>query len=31
MNENAELSPELALRLEKAFHLNMDMLMRIQA
>jgi antitoxin HigA-1 len=27
----AALSPEMALRLEKAFHLNVDMLLRMQA
>lgn len=31
VNEKAALSPEIALRLEKAFHLNMDMLLRMQA
>jgi len=31
VNEKAALSPEMALRLEKAFHLNMDMLLRMQA
>jgi antitoxin HigA-1 len=30
-NEKAALSPEMALRLEKAFHLDMDMLLRMQA
>jgi addiction module HigA family antidote len=30
-NEKAALSPEMALRLEKAFNLNMDMLLRMQA
>ena len=30
VNETAALSPEMALRLEKAFHLNMDMLLRMQ-
>lgn len=29
--EKAALSPELALRLEKAFQLNMEMLLRMQA
>jgi len=31
VNEKAGLSPEMALRLEKAFQLNMDMLLRMQA
>lgn len=31
LNEKAALSPEMALRLEKAFNLNMDMLLRMQA
>lgn len=31
MNEKAARSPEMALRLEKAFQLNMDMLLRMQA
>ncbi|MDH5430239.1 MAG: addiction module antidote protein, HigA family, partial [Nitrospirota bacterium] len=31
VNEKASLSPEMALRLEKAFHLDMDMLLRMQA
>lgn len=31
LNEKAALSPEMALRLEKAFQLNMDMLLRMQA
>ncbi len=31
VHEKAALSPEMALRLEKAFQLNMDMLLRIQA
>ena len=31
VNEKAALSPEMSLRLEKAFHLNMDMLLRMQA
>ncbi len=31
VNERAALSPEMALRLEKAFHLNMDMLLQMQA
>lgn len=31
LNEKAALSPEMALRLEKAFHLNMDMLLKMQA
>lgn len=31
VNEKAALSPEMALRLEKAFNLNMDMLLRMQA
>ena len=30
LNEKAALSPEMALRLEKAFNLNMDMLLRMQ-
>ncbi|HKM65135.1 MAG TPA: HigA family addiction module antitoxin [Acidisphaera sp.] len=31
MNGNAALSPEMALRIEKAFDVNMDMLLRMQA
>jgi len=31
VNEKAALSREMALRLEKAFQLNMDMLLRMQA
>ena len=31
LNENAGLSPEMALRIEKAFGVNMDMLLRMQA
>ncbi len=31
VNEKSALSPEMALRLEKAFQLNMDMLLRMQA
>jgi addiction module HigA family antidote len=31
VNEKAALSPEMALRLEKAFNLNMDTLMQMQA
>ncbi len=31
VNEKVALSPEMALRLEKAFQLNMDMLLRMQA
>lgn len=31
LNEKAALSPEMALRMEKAFDLNMDMLLRMQA
>ena len=31
LNEKAALSPEMALRLEKAFQLNMDMLLKMQA
>jgi antitoxin HigA-1 len=30
-NEKAALSPEMAIRLEKAFHLDMDILLRMQA
>lgn len=30
LNERADLSPEMALRLEMAFGLSMDMLMRMQ-
>lgn len=30
LNERAQLSPEMALRLEKAFGLSMDTLMRMQ-
>ena len=31
LNGNASLSPEMALRVEKAFGISMDMLMRMQA
>lgn len=31
LNANAALSPEMALRIEKAFGVNMDMLLRMQA
>lgn len=31
VHEKAALSPEMALRLEKAFHLKMDMLLQMQA
>ena len=31
LNANAALSPEMALRIEKAFGLSMDMLLRMQA
>ncbi len=31
LNGNAALSPEMALRIEKAFGVNMDMLLRMQA
>lgn len=31
INDNAALSPEMALRIEKAFGINMDMLLRMQA
>ena len=31
MNGNASLSPEMALRVEKAFGLSMDLLLRMQA
>ncbi len=31
LNSNAALSPEMALRIEKAFGVNMDMLLRMQA
>lgn len=31
LNEKSSLTPEMALRMEKAFHLNMDMLLRLQA
>ena len=31
LNQNADLSGEMALRIEKAFNLNMDTLMRMQA
>lgn len=31
LNGKATLSPEMALRIEKAFGLSMDMLMRMQA
>lgn len=31
LHEKAALSPEMALRLEKAFNLDMDMLLRMQA
>jgi addiction module HigA family antidote len=30
LNEHADLSPEMALRLEKAFGVSMDLLMRMQ-
>ncbi len=30
VNENATLSPEMALRIEKAFGVSMDMMLRIQ-
>lgn len=30
LNENADLSPEMALRIEKAFGVSMDTLMRMQ-
>ena len=31
LNEKSSLTPEMALRMEKAFHLNIDMLLRMQA
>ena len=31
LNGNSALSPEMALRIEKAFDVNMDMLLRMQA
>ena len=31
LNEKAALSPKMALRMEKVFQLNMDMLLRMQA
>ena len=31
LNGNARLSPEMALRIEKAFDVSMDMLLRMQA
>ena len=31
VNEKAALSPEMALRIEKAFGVNMDMLLKMQA
>ena len=31
INGQASLSPEMALRIEKAFDVNMDMLLRMQA
>ena len=31
LNGNAALSPEMALRIEKAFGVSMDMLLRMQA
>lgn len=31
LNEKSSLTPEMALRMEKAFHLSMDMLLRLQA
>ncbi len=31
LNANAALSPEMALRIEKAFGASMDMLLRMQA
>ena len=31
LNQNADLSGEMALRIEKAFNVNMDTLMRMQA
>ena len=31
LNNNAALSPEMALRIEKAFDVSMDMLLRMQA
>ena len=31
LNGNAALSPEMALRIEKAFDISMDMLLRMQA
>ena len=31
LNGNASLSPEMALRIEKAFQVSMDLLLRMQA
>lgn len=31
LNENSRLSPEMALRIEKAFGVGMDMMLRMQA
>lgn len=31
LNERASLSPEMALRIEKAFGLDMDLMLRVQA
>ncbi len=31
LNEKSSLTPEMALRMEKAFRLNMDMLLKLQA
>jgi len=31
VNEKASLTPEMALRIEKAFNVNMDMLLKMQA
>lgn len=31
LNEKSSLTPEMALRLEKAFHLSMDTLLKMQA
>ena len=31
LNEKSALTPEMAMRLEKAFQLNMDMMLRMQA
>jgi antitoxin HigA-1 len=31
LHEKSTLTPEMALRMEKAFHLNMDMLLKMQA